>query len=161
MKLLSENNTAFDMNNLGGPAYYTVFSRPSKGEGDFKCELLDSIAEFSSYGVELIIEDNGSLVLPIIWAVMCSDCEELIPIGLYDFRGRTFETLLFNPLSSFYPRIVSCRVGNMVPNIVWNTPPQKPKTILCIPVEDGDKPNCIMVSQNQDTTSISIGEVMG
>ena len=64
-------------------------------------------------------------------------------LALTSINDRGFKVFEFNPLSSFRPSFPSIEIVDVYQEVTWYAPKLKNGQMLCVPVTEGDTPQCI------------------
>jgi hypothetical protein len=64
-------------------------------------------------------------------------------LALTSINDRGFKVFEFNPLSSFRPSFPSIEIVDVYQEVTWYAPKLKNGQMLCVPITEGDKPQCI------------------
>jgi len=64
---------------------------------------------------------------------------------LTSLNDRGFHTMVYNPLRHMVPKPHEVNIINVYSEVKWFFPKLKTGNILVVPVEDGDRPNCILL----------------
>jgi len=148
MKILTLENTTFDLNNL-----------PDEIEEDFRFSVLDNsdptdpdfffiplifLESFSSPAIELEI-NNQELIMPVDWHIAVGDSRtgkdlEILPLTSLNDRG--FEAFLFNPLKSYKADYGTIKITNFYNDVKWYFPKVKNGQLLSIPITEEENPLC-------------------
>jgi hypothetical protein len=86
-----------------------------------------------------------SVKVPTEWNILIGDPEvgdlEALPITSINDRG--FKAFQFNPLKGFRPSFLDVDIEDYYPETSWLVPELKNGCYLCVPLTEGDNPECI------------------
>jgi hypothetical protein len=148
MKILTLDNTAFDLNNLPDDVdenmRFSVLDNSNPIEPDFFFIPLIFLESFNSPAMVLRI-GNDEISMPIDWSIAVGDSSsnndiEILPLTSLNDRG--FEAFCFNPLSSFRIEFKPIEIVNFYNDVKWYFPKMKNGHLLSVPTSDSSKPNC-------------------
>jgi len=159
MMLLTPENKTVEINNGIAPRHYAVLDASIKKDVDFRFPELLTVEIVSSYGIRAKVGDY-EIELPATWSILCSDGEKLFTIPIYTFRARTFDALVFNPITGTMFDFWPCRMGNVVPIKTWASPEHEDKKYLALPLHSGENPPCIYARYSKREDVINIGDLM-
>ena len=101
--------------------------------------------------------------MPLDWSVVVCDEEysslEVIPIT--DLNDRGFHTLIYNPMKHMVPKPHEVNIVNVFADVKWFFPKLRQGTLLVVPLEEGDCPQCMLFvkDKNKLPDSIDIAEL--
>ncbi len=159
MKIITPENIPIETNTLHDEAHYGVLDFSDRTDVDFRFEPIDLLDLFGAYRVELIIDEKHSLSVPFNWSILCSDTENLVSIPIYTFRGRSFEVLVFNPITGSMLSFADCRVGNTYPDTSWSSPQIFQKKYIASPIINEENPPCVYINMATKEDVVSIGDL--
>ena len=94
----------------------------------------------------LILNINGNMIkMPIDWQLLIGepDLGDLEVVPLTSINDRGFSAFAFNPLSSFKPSFYKVEIADIFQDVKWYFPKLKPGQMLAVPINEGDKPECV------------------
>lgn len=143
MKILTNNNVPFDMNNLPDEIddlRYCVLDYSDINEVDYYFVPLLFMESFTTPGA-LIQIGKYQLQLPIDWSIVIGDKHvgDLEIIEIYKLNDRPFSTFVCNPLSSFSPSFYNISMLDVYPNLKWYCPKLKFGHILAVPLGESNQ----------------------
>lgn len=99
----------------------------------------------------LVLRVGGALIkMPIDWQILIGEPDlgdlEFLPLTSINDRG--FTVFEYNPLSSFSPTFPDIEIVDIYQDVTWYLPKLKPGQILCVPLEDREKPPCIYIAKD-------------
>lgn len=147
MKILTPENTTYDMNNL-----------PTEVTDDLMYGILDysNTAEVDWFFIPLIFMDTFvkpcadlkigkyRVQMPLDWSIVIADKNfgNLEIIELKNLNDRPFEAFILNPINGYMPEFGEISIENIFPDVTWNVPKLKYGHILAVPLEDRPSPPC-------------------
>jgi hypothetical protein len=83
--------------------------------------------------------------MPMSWSLIIGDKNsgDLEMISLKQINDRDFNAFAMNPLSGYMPEFLDIEIINVFPDVKWYFPKLKYGHIMAIPLQLGDKPNCV------------------
>ena len=140
---------------------YSVLDNSHPKEPDFFIITHIFLVLFSAPAI--VIESNGRvLMMPVDWHIAVGDstagCDvEILPLTSINDRG--FETLLFNPLSSYKLDFGTLKIINFYNDVKWYFPKMKNGQLLSVPITEGKNPLCAFfvkdISRQSETIDYS------
>lgn len=146
MKILTPENTCFEMNDLPDEIEdirYCVMDVSDKTEPDFFFIPLVFIETFNTPSISLSI-GNHVVEMPLDWNILIGDRDlgQLEFVPLTSINERDFQTIITNPLNGFSQEWAPIRVNNIFADVKWFLPKLKYGHILAIPLEHKPNPRC-------------------
>ena len=94
----------------------------------------------------LVLRIGNNLVkMPVDWQILIGEPDfgdlEVIPLTSINDRG--FKVFQFNPLSSFRPSFPTGEIVDVYHEVAWYAPKLKNGQMLCVPIGEGVKPDCV------------------
>lgn len=146
MRVLSENNTSYDMNYL--PARvdelrYCVLDYSNQQDVDFYFIPLVFLDVFPRPAADLQIGPYR-IQIPLDWSIIIADKNfgYIEVLEIKHLNDRPFEAFIFNPINGFLPSFEEISIENVFPDITWNMPKLKYGHILAVPLTDAHAPPC-------------------
>jgi hypothetical protein len=148
MKILTLDNTAFDLNNLPDDVddsmRFCVLDNSDPYNPDFFFIPLIFLESFNSPAMVLRI-GNDEVSMPIDWSIAVGDSSsssdiEILPLTSLNDRG--FEAFCFNPRSSFRIEFKPIEIVNFYNDVKWYFPKMRNGQLLSVPISNGENPNC-------------------
>lgn len=148
MKILTLENSSFDLNNLpeevDDSMRFAVLDNSNPNDPDFFYQPLIFLESFNSPAVVLKIGEH-EIEMPLDWSVLVGCREsgndlEVVPITSLTDRG--FDSFIFNPLSDFKFNFKSIEITNIYMDVKWYFPKMRNGQLLAIPLRDGNNPPC-------------------
>jgi hypothetical protein len=145
-RILTVDNTAFDMNNLPDEIddlRYCVLDYSDPANADYHWVPLVFLESFSAPAAVLKIGEY-TIQMPLDWSIIIGEPElgepEVVPIMSVNDRG--FKGFTLNPITSFRPSFKTIEIVNVFTEIKWYFPKLKFGHILAVPLHDGPNPPC-------------------
>ena len=94
----------------------------------------------------LVLNVGGNKIkMPVGWQILIGEpgIGELEVLPLTSINDRGFKAFQFNPLTDFRPSFVDIEIVDVYQDVAWFSPKLKNGQILCVPIEDGPKPQCV------------------
>lgn len=165
--MLTLENECFALNDLPDElgededVRFSVLDNSNPKEPDFFFIPLIFLESFSAPAI--VMEINGhELMMPVDWHIAVGDstagCDvEILPLTSINDRG--FETLLFNPLSSYKLDFGTLKIINFYNDVKWYFPKMKNGQLLSVPITEGKNPLCAFfvkdISRQSETIDYS------
>ena len=88
---------------------------------------------------------NHTIKMPVDWQILIGEKEhgDLETLPLTSINDRGFNSFEFNPLSSFSPTFLPIEIVDIYHDVTWFAPRLKNGQFLCVPLNDGPKPECV------------------
>lgn len=164
MMVLTENNEPVDVTTVsGGEVHFGVLDFTKPKTPDYMWKPLVFIDTFSAPGVDLEIGEFR-VTLPFKWSLMIGHGDQVDLISIEDLVGNTHNVFAFNPMASYMPRVIECRVRGVHRNANWSVPTMMKEYLLLVPLgyeklSDGttkEHPICIMTGDNPKVPDASL-----
>lgn len=86
-----------------------------------------------------------TIKMPVDWQILIGEKEhgDLETLPLTSINDRGFNAFVFNPLSSFRPDFYPIEIVDIYNDVTWFAPRLKNGQFLCVPLNDGPKPECV------------------
>jgi hypothetical protein len=148
MRILTLNNTAFDLNDLPeeieDDTRFSVLDNSTPSDPDFFFMPLIFLESFNSPAIVMKI-GNNEVQMPLDWSMVVGDKEcgmdpEVLPLTSINERG--FDAFVFNPINGFRPEYLSIEIVNVYSDVKWYFPKMKNNQLLTVPLNDGPSPLC-------------------
>lgn len=148
MRILTLNNTAFDLNDLpeevDDDARFSVLDNSNAQEPDFFFMPLIFLESFNSPAISLKI-GNYEIQMPLDWCMVVGDKEcgldpEVLPLTSINERG--FDAFVFNPIDGFRAEYLPIEITNIYQDVRWYFPKMRNGQILTVPLNDEPSPLC-------------------
>lgn len=148
MRILTLNNTAFDLNDLpeevDDDARFSVLDNSNSQDPDFFFMPLIFLESFNSPAISLKI-GNYEIQMPLDWCMVVGDKDcgldpEVLPLTSINERG--FDAFVFNPIDGFRAEYLPIEITNIYQDVRWYFPKMRNGQILTVPLTDGPSPLC-------------------
>ncbi len=148
MRILTLNNTAFDLNDLpeevDDDARFSVLDNSNANDPDFFFMPLIFLESFNSPAICLKL-GKYEIQMPLDWCMVVGDKEcgldpEVLPLTSINERG--FDALVFNPINGFRAEYLPIEIINIYQDVRWYFPKMRNGQILTVPLDDGPSPLC-------------------
>lgn len=147
MKILTNENSSYDLVELPDEIEdlrFCVLDNSDPAEADYFFVPLIFLESFVSPALVLKIGKH-QVTMPLDWQILIGEPDhgdlELVPLTSINDRG--FKAFTFNPLSSFRPEFSDIEIVDVFTDNRWFFPKLKNGQILCVPIEEGERPKCV------------------
>jgi hypothetical protein len=147
MKILTLDNTAYDLDTLPEEVddmRFAILDNSDPSDPDYHYIPLIFLESFNSPALVLQIGEQR-VKMPIDWQILIGEPDlgdlEMLPLTSINDRG--FKAFQFNPLTSFRPSFLDIEIVDVYHNVAWYAPKLKNGQMLCIPLNNDDKPDCV------------------
>lgn len=147
MRILTLDNTAYDLDSLPEEVddmRFAILDNSDPSDPDYHYIPLIFLESFNSPALVLKIGDY-KIKMPIDWQVLIGEPDlgdlEMLPLTSINDRG--FKVFQFNPLTSFRPSFLDIEIIDVYHDVAWYAPKLKNGQMLCIPLSDDPKPECV------------------
>jgi hypothetical protein len=146
MRILTNENTAFDMNQLPdqiGDLRYCVLDYSNVNDVDFLWPPLIFLDQFPRPAADLQI-GKYRIQMPLDWSIVICDKHlgNMEIIELKHLNDRDFEVFVLNPINGYMPQFLDITIQNIFPDVTWNMPKLKRGHILAVPLNDTNCAPC-------------------
>lgn len=147
MRILTPENTTFDMNDLpaevSGDLRYCVLDYSQQTDVDFYFFPLYFLDAFSRPAADLKI-GSFRITMPLDWSIVIADKNMgyIEIIELKHLNDREFDVFAMNPIDGYMPEFHEVSIENIFPDYSWNIPKLKNGHLLAVPLRDGPAPPC-------------------
>ena len=123
---------------------FSVLDNSNNQSPDYMWIPLIFLESYSSPALVLNIGGN-KIKMPVGWQILIGEpgIGELEVLPLTSINDRGFKAFQFNPLTDFRPSFVEIEIVDVYQDVAWYSPKLKNGQILCVPIEDGPKPQCV------------------
>lgn len=146
MKILTSENTAYEMNDL--PEYvddlrFCVLDNSDPRDPDYYFIPLIFMETFNDPALVMRIGKH-TIKMPYNWQMVIGepDFGDLEVLPLTRINDRSFKAFVTNPLVSAKPDFLPIEIVDVYQDVKWYFPKLKPGHLLAIPLEDKPKPRC-------------------
>ena len=86
-----------------------------------------------------------TIKMPVDWQILIGEKEhgDLETLPLTSINDRGFNAFEFNPLTSFSPTFLPIEIVDIYHDVTWYAPRLRNGQFLCVPLNDGPKPECV------------------
>lgn len=155
MLILTNNNVAFDLNQIGNSlvenVHFCTYDYSDKNNGDYFFRPLVMTETFNNVSIECQIGKH-KIMLPQQWSIVLGDPEtgdvELIPID--DINTRNFHALVYNPIGSIMHGFEPLQLQGVFSDVDWTVPRLGFHNFLLVPLQLGENPSCIILINEKD-----------
>lgn len=146
MKILTPENTAYDMNDIPNEVddiRYCVLDYSNQADVDFYWIPLIFLDNFPRPAADLQLGPYR-IQMPLDWSIVIVDKESgaIEILELKNINDREFQALGFNPINGYMPHFLDINILNIYPDVNWYFPKLKFGHILAVPLGDEDSPVC-------------------
>ena len=147
MRILTLDNTHYDLDQLPDEVddmRFAILDNSDPQNPDYHYIPLIFLESFNAPALVMRI-GQSKIKMPIDWQILIGEPEvgdlEMLPLTSVNDRG--FKAFEFNPLSSFRPSFPEIEIIDVYHEVAWYAPKLKNGQMLCVPITDGDKPQCV------------------
>jgi hypothetical protein len=147
MRILTLDNQHYDLDQLPDEVddmRFAILDNSDPQNPDYHYIPLIFLESFNAPALVLQIGKNR-IKMPIDWQILIGEPEmgdlEMLPLTSINDRG--FKVFEFNPLSSFRPSFPNIEIVDVYHEVAWYAPKLKNGQMLCVPITDGVKPECV------------------
>jgi hypothetical protein len=147
MKLLTPENTRFDMNMItdavDDDVRYCILDYSDVSYVDFIFIPLIFTETYNRPSCDLKI-GNYRIQMPLDWSIVIADKNfgNLEIIELKHLNDRPFDAFIMNPINGYMPEFGEISMENIFPDVCWNAPKLKYGHILAVPLNNSPSPPC-------------------
>jgi hypothetical protein len=146
MKILTTDNTSFEMNNIPDEIddiRYCVLDYSNQQNIDYIFIPLLFLESFNSPAVDLKL-GNFRIQMPMDWSIVIGDKNsgDLEIISLKQINDRSFDAFSINPINGYMPHFQEIEIMNVFPDVKWYFPKLKYGHLLAVPLDDSESPLC-------------------
>jgi len=147
MRILTVENEVFDLDQLPEEVddmSFAIFDNSDPSDPDYHFIPLIFLESFNSPALVLRIGKHR-IKMPIDWQILIGEPDvgdlEMLPLTSINDRG--FKAFEYNPRSSFSPTYHDIEIVDVYQDVSWYAPKLKNGQMLCVPINDGEKPLCV------------------
>ena len=147
MRILTLDNTYFNLETLPEEVddlRFAILDNSNPQNVDYHYIPLIFLESFNSPALVLRIGKH-IVRMPVTWQILIGEPDlgdlEVLPLTAINDRG--FKAFQFNPLSSFRPSFLDIEIIDVYQEVAWYAPKLKNGQMLCVPITEGDKPDCV------------------
>ena len=147
MLILTTENKTFDLNfmpDVVDDLHFCVLDNSNQNEVDYHFPPLVFMESFSAPTVRLKI-GSYFVNIPVDYQILIGEPQhgDLEVNAVSNLNDRDFKAFALNPLSSFRPEFLPVEIDDVLPSTRWFLPKLKTGQLLCVPLEECDKPLCV------------------
>ena len=147
MQILTLENEYYNLETLPeeiDDLRFAILDNSNPSNVDYHYIPLIFLESFNSPALVLRI-GNTKIKMPVDWQILIGepDLGDLEVLPLTSINDRGFRAFQFNPLSSFRPSFPPIEIVDVYQEVSWYAPKLKNGQILCVPIDDADKPRCV------------------
>jgi hypothetical protein len=148
MKILQlDTNRSYNLETLPdeiGDLRFAIFDNSDPTNPDYFFIPLIYLESFSSPALVLRIGEH-TVKMPMDWQLLIGehDTGDLEVLPLTSLNDRGFSAFKFNPLTDFRPEFYPVEVIDVYQDVTWYAPKLKNGQLLCVPLSDDPKPECV------------------
>jgi hypothetical protein len=147
MRILTLDDQTFDLDHLPEEVddmRFAILDNSDPKDPDYHYIPLIFLESFNSPALVLRI-GNKKIKMPVDWQILIGepDLGDLEVLPLTSINDRGFKAFQFNPLSSFRPSFPDIEIVDVYHEVAWYAPKLKNGQMLCVPLDDSDKPECV------------------
>lgn len=123
---------------------FAILDNSNPHQVDYHYIPLVFLESFNSPALVLKI-GQYTIKMPVDWQILIGEKEhgDLETLPLTSINDRGFNAFVFNPLSSFRPDFYPIEIVDIYNDVTWFAPRLKNGQFLCVPLNDGPKPDCV------------------
>jgi len=147
MRILTLETTVFELDQLPeeiDDMNFGIFDNSDPNDPDYHFIPLVFLESFNSPALVLRIGEHR-IKMPIDWQILIGEPDvgdlEMLPLTSINDRG--FKAFEYNPLTSFSPTYHDIEIVDVYQDVSWYAPKLKNGQMLCVPLNDSDKPLCV------------------
>ncbi len=147
MRILTLETTVFELDQLPDEIddmNFGIFDNSDPNDPDYHFIPLVFLESFNSPALVLRIGEHR-IKMPIDWQILIGEPDvgdlEMLPLTSINDRG--FKAFEYNPLTSFSPTYHDIEIVDVYQDVSWYAPKLKNGQMLCVPLNDSDKPLCV------------------
>ena len=147
MRILTLDNKQFELDHLPDQIEdmrFAILDNSTPQNPDYYYIPLIFLESFSAPALVLQIGKH-IIKMPMDWQILIGepDLGDLEVLPLTSINDRGFKVFQFNPLSSFRPSFLDVEIIDVYQEVNWYAPKLKNGQMLCVPITDGPKPDCV------------------
>ena len=147
MRILTLDNEHYELDQLPDEVddmRFAILDNSTPTDPDYHYIPLIFLESFTAPALVLRI-GNYKIKMPMDWQILIGepDLGDLEVLPLTSINDRGFKVFQFNPLSSFRPSFPDIEILDVYQEVTWFAPKLKNGQMLCVPISDSDKPDCV------------------
>ncbi len=147
IRILTLDNRAYELDTLPEEVddmRFSILDNSDPSNPDYHYIPLIFLESFTSPALVLRIGEHV-IRMPVDWQILIGEPDlgdlEMLPLTSINDRG--FKVFQFNPLTSFRPSFLDIEIVDVYHEVSWYAPKLKNGQMLCVPLSDEDKPECV------------------
>jgi len=147
MRILTLENTAYNLETLPDEIddlRFAILDNSNPQAVDYHYIPLIFLESFNAPALVLQV-GKQKVKMPLDWQILIGEKDhgdlETLPLSSLNDRG--FSAFQFNPLTSFSPTFIPIEIADIYHDVTWYSPRLRNGQFLCVPIEEGPKPQCI------------------
>ena len=147
MRILTLDNTFYNLETLPeeiDDLRFAILDNSNTQNVDYHYIPLIFLESFNAPALVLKIGKH-TIKMPVDWQILIGEKEhgDLETLPLTSINDRGFNAFEFNPLTSFSPTFLPIEIVDIYHDVTWYAPRLKNGQFLCVPLNDGPKPECV------------------
>jgi hypothetical protein len=147
MRILTLDNKHYELDQLPDEVEdmrFAILDNSTPADPDYHYIPLIFLESFTSPALVLRVGEHR-IKMPMDWQILIGepDLGDLEVLPLTSINDRGFKVFQFNPLSSFRPSFPDIEIIDVYQEVTWYAPKLKNGQMLCVPLTDGPKPDCV------------------
>ena len=147
MRILTLENEFYNLETLPeeiDDLRFAILDNSNPSNVDYHYIPLIFLESFNSPALVLRI-GNSTIKMPVDWQILIGEKEhgDLETLPLTSINDRGFHAFEFNPLTSFSPTFLPIEIVDIYHDVTWYAPRLRNGQFLCVPLNDGPKPECV------------------
>ena len=147
MRILTLDNEYYNLETLPeeiDDLRFAILDNSNTSNVDYHYIPLIFLESFNAPALVLKIGKH-TIKMPVDWQILIGEKEhgDLETLPLTSINDRGFNAFEFNPLTSFSPTFLPIEIVDIYHDVTWYAPRLKNGQFLCVPLNDGPKPECV------------------
>ena len=147
MRILTLDNEYYNLETLPeeiDDLRFAILDNSNPSNVDYHYIPLIFLESFNAPALVLKIGKH-TIKMPVDWQILIGEKEhgDLETLPLTSINDRGFNAFVFNPLTSFSPTFLPIEIVDIYHDVTWYAPRLKNGQFLCVPLNDGPKPECV------------------
>ena len=147
MRILTLDNEYYNLETLPeeiDDLRFAILDNSNPSNVDYHYIPLIFLESFNAPALVLKIGKH-TIKMPVDWQILIGEKEhgDLETLPLTSINDRGFNAFIFNPLTSFSPTFLPIEIVDIYHDVTWYAPRLKNGQFLCVPLNDGPKPECV------------------
>ena len=147
MRILTLDNEYYNLETLPeeiDDLRFAILDNSNPSNVDYHYIPLIFLESFNAPALVLKIGKH-TIKMPVDWQILIGEKEhgDLETLPLTSINDRGFNAFEFNPLTSFSPTCLPIEIVDIYHDVTWYAPRLKNGQFLCVPLNDGLKPECV------------------